>query len=221
MSTKYESKIAQRGQIVVISGPSNVGRRTIINEYLSHHPNACKSISATTREPKPGEEDGKDYFFMSRTEFDRMIKNGLMLEYSYINSECYGTPKKAVEDARNAGHTIILETDVMGAMKIRSLCPDATLIYIMPPSWEELVARAHNDNTDSEEVIQMKLEQAKEDISCAGQCDYIIINDEVKKAARRLDQIIHGNRFSRVNMKDFLASYIEGEIQPLIDLERN
>lgn len=217
MAKNYFNMIAHKGQLIIVSGPSGVGKRTVLKQYLSEHPNACTSVSATTRDPRPDEVDGKDYFFLSRIEFERLIHTRQMLEYSNYNRHSYGTPKKAVEDERNAGHNVILDIDVVGAMQVRALCPDATLIFILPPSWEELERRLRNRNTEDEKTIQERLEIAKEEIACAFQYDYIIINDTIEKAVNRFSQIVHGNRYSRNSMKDFLESYIEEEIKPLTD----
>lgn len=219
---KYFDRIAERGQLVVISGPSGVGKRTIVNEYLKEHSNACTCISVTTREQRPNEVDGKEHYYISHQEFERMIRSQLLLEYGYYNRNGYGTPRKAVEDARNQGRNVVLITDVTGAMKIRAICPDATLIFLLPPTWDELVERIKNRRTDSEKVMEERLIIAQEEIRCAEQYDYILINDTVDKTVRRLGQIIHGNRYSRTSMKPFMESYLESEIQSdLVDMLRS
>lgn len=209
---EYFDKIAERGQLIVISGPSGVGKRTVIQEYMKKHPNACESISVTTRSQRPDEEDGKDYYFISHLEFDRMVRTQQLLEYRYLKRNGYGTPREAVEEARNAGRNIILTVDVTGAMKIRALCPDATLIFILPPTWEDLEERLRAEEAGTEEQIQDKLLIAQEEVLCAQQYDYILINDTVEKTVRRMGQIIHGNRYSRNSMKTFMESYVESEI---------
>ena len=214
MKQEYLEKIGEQGQLIVVSGPIGTGKKTIIQEYLKTHENARVSISATTREPYVGEEDGKDYWFVSYLEFERMIRTRQMLEYSYVNNYAYGTPKKAVEDAREKGHNVILDVDVVGAMRVRTLCPDATLIYILPPSWAELQERLKNTEKYDDETIQELMKIAEEDIACANLYDYVLVNESVEKSVERLGQIIHGNRYSRTSMKGFLDRYIEGEINP-------
>ena len=216
MSTEktYFDKIAEYGQLIVISGPNGVGKNTVIRQYLSEHPIACRSISVTTREPRPGEEDGKDYFFISVKEFDQLVRSQALLEHVYIDNNGYGTPRKAVEENRKEGRNVILNVDVMGAMKIRALCPAATLIFMIPPSWAELERRVRESTSLTDQEIKEYLECAEEDILCASQYDYVLINDEVDKTVRRMGQIIHGNRYSRNNMKSFLESYIQSELKP-------
>lgn len=217
MEEKYLKKIAERGQLIVISGPNGVGKRTVLKAYLKDHANAVTATTATTRDPRKGETEGVEHFFLSELEFDRLVRTGQMLHYSFYQNRRYGTAKETVERERDKGHNVIVDVDVVGAMKIRALCPDATLIFMLPPSWAELEERLRERASCEEEVIQKYLEMAKEEIVCAGQYDYIIINDEVEKAVGRLAQIIHGNRYSKTSMKSFLDSYIEGEIVPLTD----
>ena len=214
MKKEYFDKIAEYGQLIVISGPEGAGKSTVIKKYLSEHPNAMICVSATTREKRDDEVDGKDYYFLSLIEFERMIRTGQMLEYGYFNNNAYGTPKKAVEDARKAGRNVILDVDVVGAMKIKTLCPDATLVFILPPSCDELEARLVKTGYYDEKTVNNLLEIAGEEIECANLYDYVIINDSVDKAVSRFAQIVHGNRYSRNSMKSFLESYIEGEVKP-------
>ena len=203
-------KIANHGQLIVISGPNGVGKRTVIERYLDEHPNAMQCTSVTTREKKDHEIDGVEHWFVSVDEFNRAVRTNQMLAYNYYNNHAYGTTRKAVEEARSAGHNVIIIEDVVGAMKIRALCPDATLIYLVSPDWdilEERIRIRHKGKT--EEQIQAYLDEAREQISCAGQYDYILINDTVDKTVRRLGQIIHGNRYSKNSMAEFIHDYIE------------
>lgn len=215
MSTEkqYFEKIAEHGQLIIISGPSGVGKRTLIKEYMALHPNAMMCTTVTTRQPRPGEEDGREHYFLSNTEFDRMVRSQQLLEYSYYKLNGYGTPRKAVEEAREQGRNVLMIADVMGAMKIRAMCPDATLIFILPLSWEELEARVRERHAGDEKMIENNLLAAQERILCAEQYDYILINDTVEDTVRRMGQIIHGNRYSRNSMKAFMDSYISSEIQ--------
>ena len=222
MQKEYFDKVAEYGQLIVISGPSGVGKTTIIKEYLKEHPNAVRCTSVTTRPQRPDEVDGKDYYFVSHEEFHQLIRSNQMLEWGYYNRNGYGTIRNAVEQLRSKGHNVILEIDVIGAMKVRTICPDATLVFLVPPTWEDLEARIHNIKFISESEIAERLEIAKEEVACADQYDYILINDTVENTVRRLGQIIHGNRYSRNSMKSFLKSYIESEIHSeLVDMIRS
>ena len=218
MKKEYLDKIAEYGQLIVVSGPSGVGNKTVLREYLQDHEQACVSVSVTTRRQRKHEIDGKDYWFVSVPEFERMVRMGEMLEYTYVNGNAYGTTKKSVEEARARGKNVILDVDTIGAMKIRALCSDATLIYILPPSWDELKSRLSSTGIYTEEEVNALMEIAEEEISCANSydslgysiafCPYVDNDDE------RFAQIIHSNRYSRNCMKEFLDSYIDGEVKP-------
>ena len=201
MKKEYLDKIAEYGQLIVVSGPSGVGNKTVLREYLQDHERACVSVSVTTRRQRKHEIDGKDYWFVSVPEFERMVRMGEMLEYTYVNGNAYGTTKKSVEEARARGKNVILDVDTIGAMKIRALCPDATLIYILPPSWDELKSRLSSTGIYTEEEVNALM-------------DYILVNDTISNTLSRFAQIIHSNRYSRNCMKEFLDSYIDGEVKP-------
>lgn len=174
----------------------------------------CQCYLMTTRRQRKHEIDGKDYWFVSVPEFERMVRMGEMLEYTYVNGNAYGTTKKSVEEARARGKNVILDVDTIGAMKIRALCPDATLIYILPPSWDELKSRLSSTGIYTEEEVNALMEIAEEEISCANSYDYILVNDTISNTLSRFVQIIHSNRYSRNCMKEFLDSYIDGEVKP-------
>ena len=207
----YFDRIAERGQLIVISGPYGMGVKDVINEYLAQHPSGTRCVGVTTREPREGEQDGVDFNFISNMEFERMIRTQEMMEYVYHQRTGYGTPKKAVEDARAAGKNVILRLDLVGAMKVRALCPDATLIFILPATWNDLKNNIISRNLSKEE-IEAELMVAQEEIQCMGQYDYILVNENIGKTVSRLGQIIHGNRYSQNSMKAFVESYIESEI---------
>lgn len=212
MEKEYFDKIADRGQLIIISGPDGSGKRSIMNRYLKEHESACSCVPVTTRDPRSSEVEGKDYFFISQLDFDRLIRTKQMLEYSYHGNYGYGIPKQFVEDKREAGKNVIIHMYAFDAMQVRAICPDATLIFIMPPTWEDLERRLSAIESNGD-IVAKHLEFAKEEIACAVQYDYIIVNDTVDKAVNRIAQIIHGNRYSRNNMREFLAAYIESEIK--------
>lgn len=142
-----------------------------------------------------------------------MVRSQQLLEYEYYNRNGYGTPRKAVEEQRKQGKNVIVIADVTGAMRIRARCPEATLIFILSPTWEALETRIRERHAGNDEKIEELLSIAQEEILCAEQYDYILINDSVEKTVRRLGQIIHGNRYSKNSMKTFMQSYIKSEIQ--------
>ena len=221
MQKDYFNKVAEYGQLIVVSGPSGVGKRTIIKKYLEDHPNAVRCTSITTRAQGPNEVEGVDYYFVSHEEFDRLVRSNQMLEWGYYRRNGYGTIRNAVEQLRAQGRNVILDIDVVGAMKVRTICPDATLVFLIPPTWEELESRIHKSKYIPKGEIADRLEIAKEEVLCADQYDYILINDTIEDTARRLSQIIHGHRYSRASMKSFLKSYIESEINSeLVDMIR-
>ena len=204
MKKEYLDKIAEYGQLIVVSGPSGVGNKTVLREYLQDHEQACVSVSVTTRRQRKHEIDGKDYWFVSVPEFERMVRMGEMLEYTYVNGNAYGTTKKSVEEARARGKNVILDVDTIGAMKIRALCPDATLIYILPPSWDELKSRLSSTGIYTEEEVNALMEIAEEEISCANSYDYILVNDQVEDCVDRLHQIILSERAKAQRNEEFI-----------------
>ncbi len=212
MKKDYFGKIAEYGQLIIVSGPNGVGKRTIIKEYIKDHPNAIRCVSVTTRPQRDDEVEGQDYYFISHKEFNQLVRSNQMLEYGYLRRNGYGTIRSAVEQLRSAGKNVILDIDVVGAMKVRTIYPDATLMFILPPTWEELEKRIRERRSESEEAITELLLAAQEEVLCAEQYDYVLINDTLEDTVRRFAQIVHGNRYSRNSMKSFLQSYIESEI---------
>ena len=150
----------ERGQLIVLSGPSGVGKSTVIAELLGQRDNIYFSVSYTTRSPRVGEQDGVNYNFVSREEFERMIRDNELLEYAEYVDNYYGTSLKAIQERLDAGIDVLLDIEVQGAAKVRARCPGALFIFIIPPSFEELSRRLHRRNTDSEEVIAGRLEKA-------------------------------------------------------------
>lgn len=171
-----------RGTLYIISAPSGTGKGTIVAEILKSDPNIHFSVSATTRAPREGETDGVNYYFISREEFLELINNGGMLEHAEFCGNHYGTPKKAVYDKLEAGRDVILEIETVGAMKVKSVCPEAVSIFILPPSLSELRRRLQTRATDSEEVIERRVAEARAEIEKSRAYDYIVVNDDLQKA---------------------------------------
>lgn len=184
-------KLNERGLLVIISGPSGVGKGTI-RKALFQIPdnNFCYSVSMTTRKPRSGEVEGQDYFFVSREEFERRIENAGFLEYAEFVGEYYGTPLDYIEKQMELGKEVIVEIEVQGALQVREKNSEAVFIFIVPPSKEELIERLKHRGTDTNEVILKRIEKAEREFGLAYKYDYIVVNDEVKNAADRIYAII-------------------------------
>jgi guanylate kinase len=177
--------LATRGSLLVLSGPGGVGKSTVA-KALRDVPGFWVSVSATTRSPRFNEVDGKDYFFYSNEEFDKAIEEGLFLEWAEFAGNRYGTPTAAVENARNNGLHVLLEIELAGAQIVRSKSPEAKLIFLEPPSWEELVSRLEARGTDSPERRAARLALAQEELAAASLFDTVIVNERVEEVLQRL-----------------------------------
>ena len=180
----------EKGQLIVLSGPSGVGKSTVIAELLSQRDNIYFSVSYTTRQPRVGEQDGVNYCFVSRGEFEGMIARNELLEYAEYVNNYYGTSLKAIQERLDAGIDVLLDIEVQGAAKVRARCPEAIFIFIIPPSFEELSRRLHRRNTDSEDVIAGRLEKAKVEFREIPHYDYLVINDKISEAADEVLSIL-------------------------------
>ena len=193
----------------MLSGPSGVGKSTVIAELLSSRRDIHFSVSFTTREPRVGEEDGVNYNFVSREEFERMIRDGELLEYAEYVGNYYGTSLKVIEDYLQKGVDVLLDIEVQGAAKVREKCPEAVLIFIIPPSLEELSRRLRNRNTDSVDVIAQRLEKSRAECRESVKYDYRVVNDNVMSAAQEMLVILEAER-CRVKKRIHLAESIIG-----------
>ena len=183
-----------RGELIVLSGPSGVGKSTVISELLSSRRDIHFSVSFTTRQPRTGEEDGVNYNFVSREEFQRMIANQELLEYAEYVGNYYGTSLKVIREQLDRGVDVLLDIEVQGAAKVRERCPEAVLIFLLPPSIEELSRRLHRRNTDQEEVIQRRLEKARQECRECVNYDYLVVNDTVVSAAGAIGAILQSEQ---------------------------
>lgn len=175
---------AGRSRLVVLAGPTAVGKGTVAAHVKEHHPEILLSVSATTRVPRPGEVNGEHYFFVDDAEFDRLIASGELLEWATVhNAHRYGTPKAPIEKALAEGRTVLLEIDLQGARQVRAAAPDAALVFLLPPSWDELVHRLVGRGTEGEEERARRLRTAKTELASQGEFDYLVVNDDVARAA--------------------------------------
>jgi guanylate kinase len=173
-------------RLTVLSGPSGVGKGSVVQAVRRRHPDIWVSISATTRSPRPGEQDGVEYFFVDRDEFRRMHEAGELLEFASYAGNCYGTPRTAVEGQLEQGVPALLEIELQGARQIRDTMPDAQLVFLAPPSWQELERRLTARATEPVHVVRQRLEVARGELAAEGEFDAVVINDEVEAAADRL-----------------------------------
>ena len=181
----------RKGLLILFSGPSGVGKGTIMKEVMADERlKICFSVSMTTRAPRVGEVEGVNYFFVTRAEFEQAVAAGEMLEHAEFVGNYYGTPKKYVENKRNEGLNVVLEIDVQGALQVMKVCPDALSIFVAPPSVEELANRLRKRGTESEEVIAGRIAQANYELSMADHYHYRVINDDLGKAIKEVKELI-------------------------------
>jgi guanylate kinase len=181
-----------RPRLLVLSGPSGVGKSSVLAQLRSRDPTIYISVSVTTRAPRPGERDGEHYLFVDRATFDRMVAGGELLEYAEYAGNGYGTPRRPVEQALRSGRPALVEIDVQGAMQVRAAVPDAVLVMLLPPSWAELVSRLTGRGTDEPEAVQRRLRVAREELARAGHYDVTVVNDDVGRVCDRLLTLLFG-----------------------------
>ena len=177
----------RRSRLLVLAGPTAVGKGTVAAEVRRAHPEVWISVSATTRAPRPGEVNGVHYWFVSDEEFDRMIAEDDLLEWAVVHGENrYGTPRQPVLDHLAAGHPVILEIEIQGARQVRAQLPEALLVFLAPPTWDELVRRLTGRGTEAPEVVEQRLSLAREELAAEGEFDLTLVNTDVEEIATRL-----------------------------------
>ncbi|WP_431041224.1 guanylate kinase [Streptomyces sp. P1-3] len=177
---------ARRPRLTVLSGPSGVGKSTVVAHLRKAHPEVWLSVSATTRKPRPGERDGVQYHFVDDEVFDKLIANGELLEWAEFAGNRYGTPREAVQQRLEKGEPVLLEIDLQGARQVRESMPEAQLVFLAPPSWEELVRRLTGRGTESPEVIERRLAAAKIELAAEPEFDATLVNTSVEDVAAEL-----------------------------------
>ncbi|MBQ6142891.1 MAG: guanylate kinase [Clostridia bacterium] len=201
----------KKGCLIVFSGPSGAGKDTILNKIMGEKENLKLSVSHTTRPPREGEINGKSYYFVSRQEFIKMAENGEMLEYATYCGNYYGTSAVKVQDELEKGNDVILEIEVQGAEQVMKKVPEALSIFILPPSLSELKKRLKNRGADSDEVINRRVKEAEKEIALAHNYDYVIINDDIEKSAKKVLKIIELQEMKSQNMKHIIDEVLSSE----------
>ncbi|MCI0411370.1 guanylate kinase [bacterium] len=200
---------ARKNSVFIISAPSGAGKSTLVELLLSQNKELFFSISHTTRPPRPGEMNGVEYFFVSDENFRKMIQDDEFFEWAQVHSYYYGTSKTMLEKAENRRSDLILDIDVQGAMKVKQILPDATSIFILPPSFEVLRERLQRRQKDTEQQIAKRIENARQEIQYCHQYDYIVINRELHAAFEDLSSIIRSQGCLRENLYDEVATIIK------------
>lgn len=180
------------GRLIVLTGPSGVGKGTLVKALLQRHPKLHLSVSVTTRSPRPGEVHGQHYYFTERPTFEQMVDDGELLEWAEFAGNCYGTPRRPVEQHIHNGDWVVLEIELEGARQVRQTFPEALQVFIMPPSMEELENRLRGRGQDSDEAIVRRLARAHDEIAAASEFDVQIVNDDFDLALRRIEDSLFG-----------------------------
>ena len=204
----------RKGILVVVSGFSGSGKGTLMKALVEKYHQYALSISATTRQPRPGEENGREYFFVTREAFQKMAEENALIEYAQYVENYYGTPTEYVEKQLASGRDVILEIEIQGALRIKEQYPDALLLFVTPPSAEELKRRLTNRGTESAEAIEARLKRAAEEAEGVEAYDYIVVNDELEACTERLHQLIEAQH-SRTSLQKEFLNRIRAELKHL------
>ncbi len=198
----------KEGMLILFSGPSGVGKDTVLDIVLNKDKSLQKSISLTTRDIRENEVDGKDYYFISMDEFENMIAQGQVLEFAKYGSNLYGTPKAPVDKWLSEGKTVILKIEVQGASRIKELYPDSIAIFVLPPSMKELENRLRSRGTENEDDIEKRLDIAREEVKRSKDYDFIVINDDLESASDNVLSIVKALDFSYKRMNNYVSEVI-------------
>ena len=201
--------MADTGILVVVSGFSGAGKGTLMKRLMEKYDNYALSVSATTRDPRPGEEHGREYFFHTKKEFEELILEDALIEYAQYVDNYYGTPKAYVEKQLNMGKDVILEIEIQGALKVKKKMPNTLLLFVTPPNAEELKHRLINRGTESLEVIESRLSRASEEAKGMSEYDYILVNDVIEECVDNMHNIIQSQHDAVKNRQEFIKEITE------------
>lgn len=208
-----------RGILIVVSGFSGAGKGTLMNRLIEEYDNYALSISATTRAPRPGEKDGREYLFLNKKEFEQRIEDGGFIEYACYLDNYYGTPKDFVQKQLEAGKNVVLEIEIQGAMKIKKQFPTALLLFVMPPNIAELERRLNGRGTETPEVVAKRLKRACEEAEGIEEYDYILINDDLETCVKQLNEIVEAACNAPYRNEEFIEN-IRAELNVLAKGEK-
>ena len=206
--------MSRKGSLIIISGFSGAGKGTVVKALTAAHDNYALSISATTRDPREGEVNGREYFFKTTEEFEELIRQDALYEYAQYVSHYYGTPKAYVQEQREAGKDVILEIEVQGALAVKKMDPEALLLFVTPPSAQELKRRLVARGTESMEVILQRLARAREEAKLMDQYDYLVINDDLNACVEEIHRLVMRERLRMQENLDFVEK-IRGELDEM------
>lgn len=209
-------KSNNKGSLIVLSGPSGSGKDSICERLKEYNDNFWLSISCTTRKPRNGEEEGIDYFFKTKDEFKRLIKENKLLEYAEYNGEYYGTPKEKIHDYLNRGIDVILVIEVQGALRIKKLINEAIFIFVMPPTMKDLILRLKKRGTESDEKILKRFKKAYQEINLITKYNYVVVNDELDNATKKVNSIIEAQKCMVERIEEVFLNNPEEEIHELL-----
>lgn len=210
------NKLKTRGQLIIVSGPSGCGKDTVVKEVLKTNKNTWLSISCTSRSPRPGEINGKDYYFLSKEEFIEKIDQGNFLEFAEYAGNYYGTPKDVIESKLEAGIDVILVIEIQGALKVKEKLPETVFIFILPPSMRELKRRLDGRNTETKEAMLKRFQTAYKEINTVNKYNYVVINEIVEEAAEKINAILLSEKSRVDRIEETFLNSLEEEIHEIL-----